>query len=201
MKSAENSPISYRIKHIYDNYYGRRAIEKFSHICRQCDEFCNGLDFDDKFQAYYADFTIRAMVESYYLDVIRYKEYHFNPSGREEYNPGEPRDWIEAVHHKKISKNKVAAYSAKWLLHYSPITIIPDEDHEVLANEQQKILNVNAMFCIVTIRNILAGESSTISEHFMKEEIIADMVYHFRFRTFDERHFFMVLDPFREMMD
>jgi hypothetical protein len=190
----KSSQISGRIKYIYSSYYFNRAEEKFNHIIVHINQFAAKCGLSDDYCLSFLDITIRALVESYYLDVIRYKEYHFNPAGSAEYGSSQDT-WCESVHNKKISKSKAAAYTAKWLLKYSPITILPDSvsRDEISPEDLKRILSINAVFCLDHIRKILTTEQG-YPNSLNDDRVISDLIYTFRFRNFDERHFFMIFD-------
>jgi hypothetical protein len=193
IKVMKNSQISGRIKNIYSRYYQARAQDKFSYIIKHIDQFADSYELNDTYCLSFLDITIKALVESYFLDVIRYKEYHFSPAGFPEYT-GDSDSWCESIHNKKISESKVAAYTAKWLLKYSPLVVLPDsEDRYTISPEDlKKILSINAVFCLDHIRKILSGKGKC-PKLLSDESIISELIYTFRFRNFDERHFFSIL--------
>jgi hypothetical protein len=198
----KNSQVSGRIKYIYSNYYLDRAEEKFSHIIKHIDQFADQCGLSDDYSLFCSDATIKALVDSYFLDVIRYKEYHFNPVGSDRYTSSNSDVWCDAVHNKKISKSKVASYTAKWLLRYSPVLVFTDSEdrYEISSEDKKRILSINAVFCLDHIRKILSTEGRC-PKLLNDDSIISEMIYSFRFRNFDERHFFTILNLIGTSMD
>ena len=89
--------VSRRVRWIFDNLYADRAKERSYHLTSYAHSFLETLDFD--VDGYHVDEgrIIRA-VDSYFLDVIRYKEYHFD--GASSLNIFS-EEWARSVHHSK----------------------------------------------------------------------------------------------------
>lgn len=198
MEAINSPPLSNRIEYIYENYYTERAIEKYVYLTEEIHCFVDELGFSNDFTYYLEDFKVNALVNSYYLDVIRYKEYHFNPK-KDDGSILEidvtSEEWIKQVHSKYIHPNKVAALTTKWLLRYSPFQIhnMDDEKYKPTQDEEALILQANALFCINHLSRIL-----NIAVKDIPLGIIKDLKYHFQYRNLDERHFFLILDRFND---
>ncbi len=196
--SGIGPPLSIRIEDIFEEFYSDAAEDKYIHLIRAIDIFTDQFDLrpgKKDFLVNVESFKLRALVHSYYLDVIRYKEYNFNPSkedtGGKKIAPFS-LEWVEYIHdsRKKISDNKAASLTCKWLMKYLPIQIHPRDYNCVLSDdEEQVILNYNAFFSLSHCADIL---DISISEEDISPLLYEELLYHLRYRNFDERHFYMV---------
>jgi hypothetical protein len=144
------------------------------------------------------------LIRSYFLDVIRYKEYHFNPDDRSpefsrilssldlgELDGVDPlsREWTKLVHKTvNINKSKVAAFTVKWILAYKPISVISLQVEPTSAEQPMFFTCVNEYFALNAALFALEIDASKISERKIDE-----LIYAFRFRKFDELSYFMIL--------
>jgi hypothetical protein len=134
------------------------------------------------------------LVRSYFLDAIRYKEYHFNPDaenvdfrekvkklGFDDFSQIEPLSeaWTYLVHETaNINSSKVASYTVKWILAYKPISAV-NISSEISPTEQSIFFScVNEYYALNCA--LFALE-------------LDELIYSFRFRKFDEATYFMVL--------
>ena len=196
MYGGENSTqISLRIKHIYHRFYADRAEDKFVHMCGFINEYLNNYTIlNDDFSSFYSQKTIGALVDSYYLDVIRYKEYHFNPKGNTEFDfakDGGDARWAESVHSKYISHNKVIAFTAKWFMKYKPVTITHPKSKDPTSEEFSHMDGLNSNICIALVRDMVRTAGCS-EDQFNDMKLMSDLAYHLRYRSYDERHFFMI---------
>jgi len=125
-------PISRRISDIYKGYYEEKARGKYDCLVNHAKEYVDALSLNDNFSHFIDPFRFYALVRSYYLDVIRYKEYHFDKKRRD----GDPDDsidcyskeWSEYVHKKLISKDKAASLKANWIINHYGLKVHSLED-------------------------------------------------------------------------
>lgn len=178
--------VSSRILKIVNDFYLERAIEKFSALEASMDFFVDSYGFNENFELCLDPYKTKSLTESYFFDVVKYKDYHFNPKD-ENLNPFD-LDFTKAVHKKKISQNKAASLTAKWILKYMPIQIFADCEYELSQNESKLISSINAWFALHEALSIMGKDLSTLDPK-LEEELI----YHFMYRQFDERHFFTIL--------
>ncbi|MEI6985327.1 MAG: hypothetical protein WCK65_04290, partial [Rhodospirillaceae bacterium] len=76
----DHPEVSRRISYIYKTYYGDASSKKFSHMYQECQLAVGTLGLDMGKYVYWVDkHRIGEIISSYYYDVIKYKEYHFNP--------------------------------------------------------------------------------------------------------------------------
>lgn len=179
-------PLSKKVEEIFSNYYYEKSHEMVNFIRIQSQEILGKIDLSDEFDAYRDMHTIITLVDSYYLDVIRYKEYHFD--GLEDSNSD---DWLQSIHLKKfISNNKSASLCSKWILKFQPIQIhTSDPDYQPTKDETKLILSVNsylAISCSLAILKIDPRKNKNI------QPLLDEIVYHMMYRQFDEKHFFLV---------
>jgi len=129
---------------------------------------------------------IIALVDSYFLDVIRFKEYHFNPKNHSELDVNSTA-WLEAVHvEKNINPAKIASFTAKWLLNYKPIILEPIGDENLSLEDIELINSAPAILALNFSLYLISLSQQAINERLAKA-----IIYHFRYRTFDERAFFL----------
>lgn len=190
-RSSYGTPLSDRIEIIYSKYYEERALDKANMIEALADEVVNGFSkiLNDDFDVYLDFFKIASLVDSYYLDVIRYKEYHFDSEAESDCYSEE---WTASVHKRLVSQSKVAALSIKWLLKYKPIQIHPMQTHEPSKKDVQLMLSVNEQLAMMYTFKILNVKSDEVEHSLLK-----DLEYHMRYRAYDEKHFFII---YKQMM-
>lgn len=141
------------------------------------------------------------IIRSYFIDVIRYKEYHFSADDKTDPVTGKAiqidpfsERWIDEVHEKLINESKVAAYTAKWILAYKPLTIISDASLDLNGAEnpqhiQTKLYaNINEVYALNCALSVLKVDYDDVPENRIDE-----LIYNFRFRKFEEGLYFMIL--------
>ncbi len=128
---------------------------------------------------YVAEERIIKAVDSYFLDVIKYKEYHFD-CNLELHSEA----WSKYIHdNKKINDSKVAAFSAKWLLKAAPIYIIPKADTPIVSDFLCHINEFFVLNCVLYC--LLKYDFDLIDEDDYKK-----LFYDFKYRSFDDRAYF-----------
>jgi hypothetical protein len=157
-----------------------RAKERGLVIISFAHELMSGLNLD--VEGYYIDENkIVKALDSYFLDVIKYKEYHFNC---EESVDIFSEKWAQYIHvDKKINDSKVAAFSAKWLLKAAPIYIVPKANTPVL---DDFICHINAFFVLNCVLYCLLKYDHDLVDQSDFEKLF----YDFRYRTVDDRSYF-----------
>lgn len=189
------SGISRRIEAIYNRFYKKRIRNRFriykavyaaleGEVQRTLPGYSLELD----------EIAVAEAIRSYFLDVIRYKEYHFNPERTGE----KPSDinplsikWIVAIHKKKrINSNKVAALSVKWLLMYKPISVRRNFSEMTSDKENYLTTHINEFFALSVGLYAL-----DLSIQDLDSEIVREIVYNLRFRDYDEGAYFMIFKP------
>jgi hypothetical protein len=121
--------VSTRIEYIYEEHYSSKAEDRFIYLVDFANKYCRILGLPSTVRSYVSREKINALVRSHFLDVIKFKEYHFEPEiSTGAMNRIFSRDWIRAVHvDKLLAANKVAAFSAKWIMKHSPISFVVTE--------------------------------------------------------------------------
>ncbi|MBL8574037.1 MAG: hypothetical protein JNM13_10205 [Hyphomicrobiaceae bacterium] len=176
------------MRHIYNCYYSNKGRDRYDALVKYTRKFLDILTVSKKSICIVDEIKCLALIDSYFLDVIRFKEYHFYPKDRE-FNPelGASEEWLRAVHcDKMLSPSKVGAYTAKWILKYCPIIIVPRDDQELTPGERRELLSANAM---LALQFSLACMGLDVDD--VDPGIAREMLYHFRFRGFDDRAFFL----------
>lgn len=185
--------VSSRARYIFKHFYSEKARRRFDELVQFSTKFLQGLPFKCSVYRQVDRVKMSALVESYFLDVIRFKEYHFNPkngSGSDILS----HQWLASVHQEKnINPAKVAAFTAKWLLSYKPIIIIPENDDD-LGNEDRELINSAA----AQLALIFSLSLISISVDVVGKRLSDRLMYHFRFRPYDERSFFIIFESLLE---
>lgn len=125
---------------------------------------------------------IAELVRSYFLDVVRYKEYHFSAK-----NGADPfsREWAADVHGQRINDSKVATLTAKWILSYKPISYTRPTNAQYRADASLIAVNEHfAMHCACYALGLHIEDIDPIRYD--------ELIYNLRFRRFDEGAYFMV---------
>jgi hypothetical protein len=211
------SGVSRRITAIYQRYYEERERQRFENLYKIFDTMAAFVDAAELGATLDIDyFCLAEVVRSYFLDAIRYKEYHFDPKVASEYPAvltklaelGLERledvdplsaEWTELVHTTvNINASKVAAYTAKWILRHKPITVLntdPELFGDGLESKATKLskpipylASVNENFALQSALFALEIDANEVCE-----KKIAEILYCFRFRSFDESSYFMIL--------
>ena len=172
--------VSRRILSIFEKHYMERAEDRIVIVTSFAHTFLASLDYD--VEGYYVDDAklIKA-IESYFLDVIKYKEYHFDgPADVDVYSEA----WAKYIHvEKKINDSKVAAFSAKWLLKASPIYVVQKKDAPIA---DDIVCHINELFVLNCVLYALLQENFSLVD----EDEYKKLFYDFKYRTLDERAFF-----------
>lgn len=172
--------VSGRILDIFEKYYIERAAERCENIITYAHEFLSTLDYD--VEGYYVDEgRISKAIDSYFLDVIKYKEYHF--SAADNISIGGDA-WDVSVHvHKKINDSKVAAFTAKWLLKASPIYVVQKKNKPIT---DDILCHINEFFVLNCVLYALLQDNF----HLLDEDDYQKLFYDFKYRCLDDRAYF-----------
>jgi hypothetical protein len=182
-------PISSRVQFLYKEYYYNKAKMRHDFFCRYTEKFLEKIPFEDNLLYSVDTIKMSALIDSYFLDVIRFKEYHFNTPLSEEHDPFSQAQTASIHCEKLISLSKVAAYTAKWLLKYSPIFIQPSQNVQLSSEEQNIVCAAPAILALN-----LSLRSMGVDIEALDKAIYKNLIYHFRFRNFDERAAFLYFD-------
>lgn len=214
--------VSSRAERIFEKHYSLRQPARFKNLYTVFDRLAAYVDALEMGVQLSLDYMALAeIVRSYFYDVIRYKEYHFDPemlSPEGEINPQvrekleslgkdsleaiDPlsKEWTELVHETvNINASKVASYTAKWILRYKPITVISNQSDvenfsqsdvaDAFKNQSMFLADINEHFalqCVLIATNVALSDVS--------KEKQRDLIYNFKFRSFDESAYFMILN-------
>lgn len=189
------SGISRRIEAIYNKFYKDRLRNRYrihqaiyaaleSEVEKTLPGYALKLD----------DIAVAEAIRSYFLDVIRYKEYHFNPEHTGE-KPSDidpfSKEWVEKIHKgKRINANKVAALTVKWLLMYKPVSVHRDLEKVTSEEENYLTTHINEFFALS-----LGLYALGLSIQDLDSEIVREIIYNLRFRDYDEGAYFMIFKP------
>lgn len=207
--------VSKRTKAIYERYYEDREAQRFSNLYSVFDQIASYVDASGIGARLEIDYLLLAeIVRSYFLDTIRYKEYHFDPKidaedltpvlrelGRDDLDGIDPLSpqWTELVHRTtNINSSKVAAYTVKWILRHKPIAVIgvgsdvvqdPNvQTLHLIGKSPSLLLNINEQYALQCAFMALGVDAKKVSS-----KKIDELIYCFRFRAFDESAYFMIL--------
>lgn len=176
--------ISERYSRIFSDYYYEKARERFEFIVQYSDFFLESLHFDEKVDGQIIYLNVEAFITSYFLDVIKFKEYHFN------FPDGDGPEVDRKVHGEKLlNASKVGAFTAKWLLKYKPIVLLPKADIVLDTFEQRDIQDAPFILAL----NI-ALRSMGVDPREVPEDTYKQLLYHFRFRDYEDRGMILYFD-------
>lgn len=177
-------PISDRYSRIFSEYYYDKAAERFDYLLRYSNLFLEALSYRDKVYCNVNALNVDAFTTSYFLDVIKFKEYHFHIPAQLDENVD------KEIHSEKLlNASKVGAFTAKWLLKYSPIVILPKPESTFDVFERRHIQNAPFILALnISLR------SMGIQPHEVPTNIYKGILYHFRFRDIDDRSMILYFD-------
>ena len=189
-------PISDRYAWIFKEYYGEKAADRFDFVARYASEFGSVLPFREKVDTSIDFLAIDAFVTSYFLDVIKFKEYHFYSNGLYADRDGEhdcnlpTKEFDKKIHEGKLlNSSKVGAFTAKWLLKYHPLLVTQKPDAEVELYERRHIQNIPFIVaCNIALR------AMGIEPDEVPSDLYRSLVYHLRFRTYEDRSMIMYFE-------
>jgi hypothetical protein len=184
---------SERVEAIFDKFYKSEAIKKANSLHSHVLQYLTAISDLEMFEASLKEFCIKRLTDAYFIDVIRYKEYHLSPKSVDGVKHGSMTEpWTAALHNQetgsKINDPKIAALTVKWLLRYQPISLkglLPYEDIPETALRKAEFINESFA---------LAHASSVLKVSGLSEKLVGDLLYHFKYRPYDERHFFIIFD-------
>lgn len=173
--------ISKRIATIFEKYYMDRAQERGLVIISFAHQMMSELDID--VEGYYLDENkIIKALDSYFLDVIKYKEYHFNCDDANVNVFTEK--WARYIHvDKKINDSKVAAFTSKWLLKAAPIYLVPKKESPVF---DDFTCHINSLFVLNCVLYCLLKYDHDLID----QDDYDKLFYDFKYRTLDDRSYF-----------
>jgi hypothetical protein len=202
------SSVSRRMHAIYELHYADREEQRFDNLYRVFEKLAAYVEASDLGAKIDIDYlSLAEIVRSYFLDTIRYKEYHFDPKCAEgsqeldqfgvssinELDPLSP-EWAQLVHTLvNINASKVAAYTVKWILRYKPISVISTraqdpENQPSISTSHPFLANINEFYALHCAFVVLGIDMSEVAKRKIDE-----LIYCFRFRAFDESAYFMIL--------
>lgn len=188
-------PLSDRVEMIYSKYYNERVWEKVNMLEALADMVVDGFSIvlNDNYDVYLDFYKITSLVESYYLDVIEYKElYFFSLFEKDNYS----EKWMASVHKRLVSHRKVAALSIKWILKYQPIQIHPELIHTPSKEHIRLMLSVNEVFAMMHTFKILK-----VKIEWVEYSLLRELDSHMRYNVYDEKHFFIIYEKLMELVD
>jgi hypothetical protein len=184
--------VSTRIDFIFRNHYDKTYLRKVIQLYRGARSAARGLRLNDNFSWHVDLYKVEDFATSYFLDVIKYKEYHFNP--RPDISGTLPDIWSKAyvdsvhAHHpdpdqdKVISLPKVAAFTTKWWVRYMPISIHFDPKYNPTDKERSDICHINEAFILYYCLEIMGLKRDLITKSNWD-----NLLYHLKFRSLDDR--------------
>ncbi|MDI9334731.1 MAG: hypothetical protein QM533_10185 [Cytophagales bacterium] len=193
---------SQRVELILNQFYKKRIREKKLSLVSLLKAYADSKDGLDGFISSLDIIAVDQLCKSYYIDVVKYKEYHLSPENSNPSSKLEPfsDEWTRALHNEKSGKrlrlSKVAAFTAKWILKYKPINLEVEDNispGSIDPKKRRLAASLNEDFALAHTFQLMNLDTSKIPD-----TVLADMIYHYRYRSFDERHFFIMLDHFYE---
>jgi hypothetical protein len=176
-------PISEKYERVFAKYYFETARQRFVDLSTYLEVFCNEIDFKQKLVIAVDHIKVNAFITSYYLDIIRFKEYHFNTETISKSNHE------KALHTKLVSQTKAAAFTLKWMLKYQPLVAYAKDPFDLVDHE--KIFLEYLPFVVALNFSI---RTLGIQPHALPHDTYQDLLYHLRFRPYEERGFMLYFD-------
>ncbi len=199
--------ISKRINFIFKKFYAVEAKGHARQLCHYLNMFIESTvnelvdRYGDKLGESYImvnESKVILLIDGFYLDVIRYKEYHYSP----DIDDISSEEWMEAIHDKNhLSDAKLSCYLCKWILKNPPISfhLDPNVEQNLYDDVARRLGYLNEAFCV----NYILGEifsSEKNSEHLIDAYINRSILYHLRYRTFEEKSLFLLFDMLSHLM-
>jgi len=212
--------VSRRTKALYDRFYAERIPQRYENLYLVYDRLASYVDASHTGIKLELDYLCLAeIVRSYFLDTIRYKEYHFDPKAVDKIQNEEVRaevisalarmrvqsvddvdplsaEWSELVHRSvNINSSKVAAYTVKWIIRYKPISVVRLNSTDPSAETLPEIVKPQSFLTNINEQFALHSALLTLGIDAAKvpQKKIDELIYCFRFRPFDESAYFMIL--------
>lgn len=197
--------VSARVREIYKEHYEPREPQRFETLVEVFNRISDVVEATHPGSKVVMDYAaLSEAVRSYFLDTIRYKDYHFDPdeAGDEikaamtkygvaslaSLEPLSP-EWTHILHSTvNINGSKAAAYMVKWILRYKPISVLSDETEYSKRPQSTIVASINEIFALNCALLELGIDSAGVSQKKLDE-----LIYCFRFRPFDEASYFMIL--------
>jgi hypothetical protein len=200
--------VSKRVAAIYEKFYREREEIRAQNLYLLFDEMAKAVEAAGHDYRLHIDFMrLGELVRSYFLDVIRYKEYHFDPDRNssefssvakslgiesEEALTGiDPlsSEWTELVHSTaNINRSKVASYTAKWILAYKPVSLLNVGSEITPLPGSIFLSSINEYYALNCALFALEIPAASV-----QDSKIDEIIYSFRFRKYDEAAYFMIL--------
>lgn len=201
-------PVSGRVAAIYRKFYEEREAQRALNLYQIFDELAASVEAASDNVTLHLDYVrLGELVRSYFLDAIRYKEYHFDPDPAdsefsallEQFGYGSidevdplTEHWTTLVHSTaNINNSKVASYTVKWILACKPIsvvnknTVLPRSPGHVITSAF--LSNINEYYALACALFTLEIDAADIAPKKLDE-----LIYALRFRKYDESAFFMI---------
>ena len=192
----DSKPISLRIQQIYSDYYAEQADKRFCRLSLIAINFLKELKILDHMYEFHIDEAkLDHAVLSYFLDVIRYKEYHFNPKSQENIDSVDvySKKWSSIIHNKFLNDSKVGSFTVKWILKSSPINLVlKNTDYDPSDDEMKIATTVNERFAVICLMECLNLRFIPPKEH-------RSLMYDFRYRNYDEKIYFKRYDSLQKL--
>ncbi|MDU8927676.1 hypothetical protein RXV86_09795 [Alisedimentitalea sp. MJ-SS2] len=197
--------VSARIREIYREHYEPREPQRYATLIDVFNKISDIVEATHHGSTVVVDHAALAeAVRSYYLDTIRYKDYHFDPDevgpnlesalakyGIEDLGSLSPLspEWSHILHSTvNINGSKAAAYMVKWILRYKPVSVLSLAEEVENKPHSTIVANINEIYALNCALLELGIDSVEVSQQKLDE-----LIYCFRFRSFDEASYFMIL--------
>lgn len=181
--------VSARILRIFEEKYLNRCETRFGNLLDVYRSLSKHVASKDaNIEVLIDTHKLYDLIRSYFIDVIRYKEYHFDAAPA--VDPFS-KEWADQVHAKDINASKVATITAKWILKYKPISVHTKRNFEEAEHHELTfyLANINEHFAFQSALSALDVELGDVPDVNIEE-----FIYNFRFRPFDEGPYYMIFE-------
>lgn len=162
--------VSKHLTKIVLDKYGKKLADKHLLISRHIKKFLNEYyPNDDNFTIIVSGDQISDVVINYFIDIDRFKE---------------RRDMLSDS--DKVSAGKIAAFTAKWLVKFKPITIIPMDQSKTTRETCVLSRHINEFFAVAHIEFLIEAP--------LEKTLVRELIFEFRQKKLSETQLYMTLE-------
>lgn len=182
--------ISKRTDYIFNEFYKDECRAKYERTVKEINSWMQKAKIDkEKFETNVSHARLYASMHSYYLDVIRYKEYHFDAKDIADFFSPE---YMKFIHEsRQLNPPKVAALTTKWLLKAKPLILeARPKVNEISQNERSMLVSANEQFIVNHALQLMdiTFANTKIDDRKLLVKDLSEILYHLLFRDTDDRN-------------
>lgn len=194
---------SLRVRYIFEKYYRNKARDLAWALYAHAGAYFSDYAKFKGLQKHVYLYEFKKISEAYFIDIIKYKEYHITSKDfSEEIPTGEK--WDDSIHGSRdgmyLNDAKRAAFLAKWLRVSTPVLVYPNKKNDgtelkqINITQGEGIWYASTSFTISFIINVVLQIDLAKLPRKVEQKSLKALFYHLRYRSYDERHFIMLFD-------